>query len=92
MKKHSPLLILIVAATLNLFASAYAEETPVEKLETQKNTAVDAVKRSYRDTNDKACKMVHGKLECLEKKVINKTKNGTDKLETKATELKNKTD
>lgn len=84
---------LIVTLSLILFSSfAQAEETNMEKVETGANHAADSVKETYRDTKDKACEMVNGKLECAGKKMKNKAKNLKDKTETKATELKNKID
>lgn len=68
MRKLNSLNIWLVAAILYLGTVASAEETKVEKLETQKNEAVDKVKSSYRSTKDKVCNMVHGKLECIEKR------------------------
>ena len=53
---------------------------------------VDSAKASYRDGKDKVCEMVNGKMDCLVKKIRNKTAAAIDKGKTKATEIKNKVD
>lgn len=52
----------------------------------------DKVKSTYRDAKDKVCEMIDGKMKCVAKKIKNKALNMADKLETDATELKNKVD
>ena len=83
--------MLLVAGILSLclIFSAQAEETVTEKIETQTNKATDSVKKTYRSAKDKTCEMVNGKMECAVKKLKHKGQNAMDKVETKATEIKN---
>ncbi len=75
-----------------LGTSALADETVLEKTQNVGNKAVDSVKETGRDVKDKTCEMVNGKMECLPKKIKNKTKTAVDKTETKAKQIKNKVD
>ena len=83
--------MLLVAGILSLCLAftAQAEETVTEKIETQANKTTDAVKKTYRSAKDKTCEMVNGKMECAAKKLKHKGQNAMDKVETKATEVKN---
>ncbi len=69
-----------------------ANETTAEKAETMKNKAVDKVKETYRDAEDRICEMVNGKVECLPQTAENKGKTVTEKVITKAKDEKNKID
>ncbi len=92
MKKYNRLSLCLLAMLISFGINGRAEESVIEKVETSKNKAVDSVKGSYRASKDKACKMIHGKLECLGKKIKNQTKDVIDKSETKSTEIKDKVD
>ncbi|MBX9766351.1 MAG: hypothetical protein K2X47_03690 [Bdellovibrionales bacterium] len=83
----------LVGAVLVLLTNfTYAEETKMEKVETKAHEASDSVKGAYRDAKDKACELINGKMECVGKKIKNKTETAVDKAGTKATELKKKFD
>ncbi len=89
----------IVWAYLLAFLMAYgtigllrAEETNLEKAETVKNEFIDSTKKAYRAAKDKACEMVNGKVECLEKKMKNRARNLSDRSKTKMKQIKNKAD
>ena len=69
-----------------------AEETIPEKVNTATNKTVDNVKEGYRNAKDKTCEMINGKMECVGKKIKNKTRTAVDKTKTKAEELKDKID
>jgi len=92
MKRNTLFSIFVFGSLLNLGMNAASEETKVEKIETQKNKAMDSVKSSYRAAQEKGCEMMNGKLECAGKKIKNKVKDYSDKVQTKATEEKNKID
>ena len=92
MKKFNLLGICLLSATLSFAMKLYAEETTMEKAETQKNETVDNVKSTYRGAKDKSCEMINGKMQCLGKKVKNKASNLSDKAKTKSKELENKVD
>jgi hypothetical protein len=92
MKNYETFAACLLAATLALGAHALAEETKLEKVEASANKATDSVARTYRSAKDKACEMVNGKLECATKKIKNSAKNLKDKIETTASEVKNKVD
>ncbi len=79
-------------ATMTLDSFAIAEETTLEKFETQTNESSDSIKSTYRDIKDQTCHIVHGKLECLKRKIENKAKSVADTVQTKQTEFKNKVD
>ncbi len=83
--------IVLSCALMFAFAS-FAEETVLEKGETVKNKVVDGAKKTYRKGKDEVCEMVNGKMECMAKKGVNKLKNASDSLGTKATEEINKKD
>jgi len=83
---------LILANLIGLAQVSLADETAAEKAEASKNKAVDTVRKTYRNVKDKTCNMIHGKLECAEKKIVNESKNLLDKVETKVKEEKNKAD
>lgn len=83
---------LAIVAVCGFWSVAFAEETAMEKAETQVNEAVDTTKETYRDMKDKVCETVNGKVECAAKKVANKARTLKDKTETKAKEIKNKVD
>ncbi len=82
-------LSIVVFCTLNL---AFAEETTMEKAETGVNQAADSVKDTYREAKEKGCEMVNGKMECAAKKLKHKGQKLKDKVDTKATDIKNKVD
>ncbi len=82
----------LIVGTLTFGMSSYCEETKFEKAETISNKTGDNIKRFYRSAKDKTCEMINGKMECVEKKIINKAKNLSDKAKTEAKELKNKAD
>ena len=92
MKKINLFRICLFAGLVSFSTLVSAEETKMEKLETQKNETVDNVKSTYRDAKDKACEMVDGKTQCLGKKIRNKAKSMSDKTKTEGIELKNKID
>lgn len=81
-----------LTASLGFSLSAFAEETKGEKAETAMNKTADNVKKGFRSTKDKTCEMVNGKMECVAKKMKHKVQNAADSVETKANEVKNKTD
>lgn len=87
MKKQMLLVVGILGLCLSF--SAQAEETVTEKIETSANKTADAVKKTYRSAKDKTCEMVNGKMECAAKKLKHTGQNAMDKVETKATEVKN---
>lgn len=84
--------VCLLSMSLAFATNAMAEESVQEKADTKKNEALDSVKSTYRDAQDKACEMVNGKMQCLGKKIKNKSKNFSDKAKTKAKELENKVD
>lgn len=92
MKSNTLLSIFVFVGLLNLGMNAASEESKVEKIETQKNKVMDSAKSTYRAAQDKGCEMMNGKLECTGKKMKNKLKDYSDKVQTKATEEKNKID
>ena len=94
MKKTNFTRALIIGSALGFSVTlgSYAVETAAEKAETNSNETSNTVKRSYRNTKDKACEMINGKMECVGKKMRNKARNSVDHMETKGTELKNKID
>lgn len=80
--------LMIIFFTLPL--SSFAEETKLEKIETQKNEAVDAMKKNVRGLKDKSCHLMNGKMVCLGRKIKHKMKNIIDESKTKTNEEKNK--
>ena len=54
---------------------SFAAENAGEKAEASVNKASDRVKEAGRDTQDKACEMVDGKMQCLGKKNPTQGKN-----------------
>ncbi len=90
MKRNHSLSLCVLAASLSISIYASAEETAVEKAETQKNKISDGVKKTYRAAKDQACPIVNGQMKCLEKKIEHKIENLSDKAKTTETELKNK--
>lgn len=92
MNKKEIVTMLVFTAALGLSLNARTEETKTEKLEAQSNKTVDAIKEEYRDVKDKTCKMVYGKLKCVQKKIKHKAQTASDKIKTEAKELKNKID
>lgn len=82
----------IFAILTVLSVRGVSEETNMEKMETSKNKTIDTVKEGYRNTKDKTCEMLNGKMECVENKMKNKVQTLKDKTSTKANELKNKVD
>lgn len=81
------LVVLLCASSVT-----FAEETVIEKGETAINKGVDNTKKTYRAAKDKACETVNGKLKCVGKKLKHKAENAQDKVETEATDIKNKID
>lgn len=85
-------LLAMSVAVFGCQAMALAEESTMDKAQTGVNKATDSVKETYRDAKDKACPLVDGKAQCLGKKIVHKTETLKDKVDTKATEVKNKVD
>lgn len=83
---------LFISFTGGINQGVSAEETVLEKAETTKNKSVDGVKKTYRKLDDKVCESVNGKLKCVPKKIKNKLKNTSDKIDTDATDAGNKID
>lgn len=92
MKVSIALQICLLATTVLVGSTSYAEETKTEKVEAATNKAVDSAKKSYRKMKDKACETIDGKLECDQKKIKNHMHNISDKIKTDTKELKNKID
>jgi hypothetical protein len=69
-----------------------AKETISEKAEATKNDAVVGTKKVYRSAKEKGCRLIHGKMECLGKKIKNRAQNLSEKAESKIKEEKNKVD
>ncbi len=92
MKKYKFHKACFLSVALSFTMTAHAEESTMEKLETQKNKAVDSTKSTYREAKDESCEMVNGKMQCLGKKIKHKAENLSDKAKTTATEVKNKVD
>jgi hypothetical protein len=84
--------VVLLVMSFVLIQNSQAKETTLEKAETVKNKSVDSVKSNFRKVDDKMCEMVNGKMNCMAKKVKNKVKNTTDKIETEGTETINKVD
>lgn len=82
----------LLLLTFGIGVAAHSDETTLEKAELSKNQLVDGVKKSFRKTKDKTCKMFDGKLKCAAKKLKNNAKNMSDKIGTDAKELKSKLD
>lgn len=83
----------LIAGTLLLFSGqAFAEETNLEKLETQKNQVTDTVKKGYRNTKAKGCEMINGKMQCLGKRISNRASDLSDRAKTKSKEIENQVD
>ncbi len=78
----------VLAASLGIAVNAFADETLMQKAETDKNQATDAVKKTYRSAKDQACPLVNGKVVCAEKKIKHSAQNLSDESKTKATEVK----
>ena len=85
------MMVLACLIACSFMKTAYAEETVMEKVETGTNKAVDATKKTYRAAEDKSCEMVNGKMQCLGKKMKHKMQNASDKMNTKASEVKKET-
>lgn len=92
MTNYKLLTTALFTAILSAGIYAFGEETKTEKLQTMGNKTVDATKRTYRNAKDELCEMIDGKAHCVVKKVVNKVKNTADKINTKASEAKNKAD
>lgn len=82
----------LISLTSGIGNGVSAEETSLEKVETAKNKSVDAVKKTYRKVDDKVCESINGKLKCVPKKIKNKIKNTSDKIDTDTTDAANKID
>jgi hypothetical protein len=82
----------IILSSFVALSGAHSEETKTEKAQAASDKAVDSVKSTYRDAQDKTCELVNGKMECVYKKMVNKSKTAAEKSATKAKELKNKAD
>lgn len=81
----------LMAVTSFAFADA-SKKTVTERAgetvsETYQDTK-DGVKKTYRKVEDKTCEMINGKMECVAKKVANKTKNAADEVKDKANDVK----
>lgn len=70
-------------------SAAHAEPTMAGKAENAANKTTDAVKKTVRDAQDKACEVVNGKVECAAKKAKHSVQNAADAAATKADEIKN---
>jgi hypothetical protein len=84
--------IFLITILACFFAAACDRESAHEKAETEISEASDAIKETARDIDDKLCKMINGKLECVAKEAEHSLKNAADQIETKANEAKNKLD
>lgn len=92
LNKNNILKACMLAAILCTTSYALADETLGEKVNTGANKGTDSAKKNYRDLKNKGCEMINGKVECAVKKMKNDTKNLSDKVETKATEVKDRVD
>jgi TATA-box binding protein (TBP) (component of TFIID and TFIIIB) len=82
----------LAAIVLGLALNLSAEETNLEKAETQKNKTMDSLKKKYRKAKDEICQMTNGKMVCVKRKLVDGVQNATDKIKTDAIEVKNKAD
>ncbi len=84
-----------LAITAILFSAYYsqavvAEETVAEKATVVAEKTGNAVKKTYKNLQDKGCELVDGKMQCLGKKIKHKVEILSDEAATKAKEMKNK--
>lgn len=90
MRKSKLITTCIFVTTFSLGIAAYAEEPTVgEKVENSTNKVVDSVKKGARKASDEVCDMVNGKKHCVGKKMKHSMQNTGDKIDSKATEIKN---
>lgn len=92
MKTENYLVLVFTMVTLSLGFIAVAEESTLEKLETQKNKSMDGARHVYRTVDNRVCEMVNGKEKCVIKKVKNRAKDAADQIKTNTNELMNKVD
>lgn len=85
-------LVAALAATLAFGLSSPAVESPAEKYNAAANKNTDLAREYYRNSKDEICELINGKMECVAKKLMNKTRTAADKAKTKAKEIKNKID
>ena len=62
MKRNSSIGLYILAASLGFATNVRADESVMQKAETEKNEATDSAKRTYREVKDQACPLVNGKV------------------------------
>ncbi len=75
--------------TMAFLSTVLADPTIGGKAENAANKTTDAVKKTVRDAQDKACEVVNGKVECVTKKAKHSVQNAADSAATKADEIKN---
>jgi hypothetical protein len=90
MKTSLAALVLSLAYLGGSKLNARGTKTAVEKTEAAKNDVVNSTKKTIRTAKEKGCRLIHGKMECLGKKVKNRAQNLSDKTQSKIKVEKNK--
>jgi hypothetical protein len=77
MKMISKLMLL----TFMLSLYAYADDSVKKDVKEMSNDTVRGANKVVRETKDKTCEMINGKMECAAKKAKHSIQNGADKVE-----------
>lgn len=88
---HLKVLSLLCCISLTSLC-VFAEESKVEKVEAETQRAANKLKETARNSQDKICETIHGKVECFPAKVKNKAKTLQEKAKVEADAAKEKLD